>query len=171
MSLRTLLQLAAIALAALSPLRLAAANLAAPTGEAILVVSGQIAATNVGDTAQFDQAMLEQLGAVTIETTTIWTEGPQTFTGVPLARLLSEVGASGGTVNAIAINDYAVDIPSEDWVETGPIVSYLHNGDAMSVRDKGPLWIIYPYDSNADYQTEVIYSRSIWQLDRIVVKD
>ena len=37
------------------------------------------------------------------------------------------------------------------------------------MRDKGPLWIIYPYDQNTDYQTEVIYSRSIWQLDRIEV--
>jgi hypothetical protein len=41
------------------------------------------------------------------------------------------------------------------------------DGKTMSVRDKGPLWIIYPYDSSADYRTEVVYSRSIWQLDRI----
>jgi hypothetical protein len=38
----------------------------------------------------------------------------------------------------------------------------------MSVRDKGPLWVIYPYDSD-DYRSEVIYSRSIWQLDRLEV--
>jgi hypothetical protein len=43
------------------------------------------------------------------------------------------------------------------------------DGNAMSVRDKGPLWVIYPYDSDAAYRTEVIYSRSIWQLDRLEV--
>jgi hypothetical protein len=37
----------------------------------------------------------------------------------------------------------------------------------MSVRDKGPLWLIYPYDSKAEYQSETIYSRSIWQLVKI----
>ena len=39
----------------------------------------------------------------------------------------------------------------------------------MTVRDKGPFWIIYPFDSNPDYQSEVIYSRSIWQLNRLEV--
>ena len=37
----------------------------------------------------------------------------------------------------------------------------------MSRRDKGPLWVIYPYHDNIDYRSETIYSRSIWQLDRI----
>ncbi|MDP5360810.1 MAG: oxidoreductase, partial [Paracoccaceae bacterium] len=34
---------------------------------------------------------------------------------------------------------------------------------------KGPLWVVYPYDMSADYRSEVIYYRSIWQLDRIEV--
>ena len=41
----------------------------------------------------------------------------------------------------------------------------------MSLRDKGPLWIVYPFDSNPSYSTEVTYARSIWQLDRIEVLD
>jgi hypothetical protein len=40
----------------------------------------------------------------------------------------------------------------------------------MSLREKGPLWIIYPFDSSPEYQTELIYSRSIWQLNRIEVQ-
>ena len=60
-------------------------------------------------------------------------------------------------------------MPLTDAVEGGPIVAYRMDGETMSVRDKGPLWIVYPYDSDADYRTEVIYSRSIWQLDRIEV--
>ena len=43
------------------------------------------------------------------------------------------------------------------------------NGDVMLVRNKGPLWVVYPYDENPEYRSEVIYSRSIWQLDRIEV--
>ncbi|MEC8574513.1 MAG: oxidoreductase, partial [Pseudomonadota bacterium] len=39
----------------------------------------------------------------------------------------------------------------------------------MSLRDKGPLWIVYPFDSDPAYQTEAIYSRSIWQLEEITV--
>jgi hypothetical protein len=43
------------------------------------------------------------------------------------------------------------------------------NGAEMSIRDKGPLWIVYPYDASDDFRSEVVYSRSIWQLDRIEV--
>jgi hypothetical protein len=39
----------------------------------------------------------------------------------------------------------------------------------MSVRDKGPLWLVYPYDSAAKYQSEVVFSRSIWQLNRLEI--
>lgn len=49
----------------------------------------------------------------------------------------------------------------------GLILAYLLDGQPMSVRDKGPLWLVYPYDASPAFRSEVIYSRSIWQLDRI----
>jgi hypothetical protein len=41
----------------------------------------------------------------------------------------------------------------------------------MSVREKGPIWMIFPYDSVEAFRTEQTYARSIWQLDRIAVTD
>ncbi|WP_109464251.1 oxidoreductase [Albibacillus kandeliae] len=161
---------AAACLALLLPLPLAAQDLPVPEGEPVLTVSGAIGQTNAGDTAVFDMAMLEGMEPVTIETSTIWTEGVQSFTGVPLHVLMDAVGATGEVLSAKAINDYAVDIPIADWSEGGAIVAFLNNGEPMSTRDKGPLWVVYPYDSRTEYQSEVIYSRSIWQLDRITVK-
>jgi len=147
----------------------AAEGLDQPTGEVLLTVSGDIAVTNGDGVARFDRAMLEALDPVTFTTSTIWTDGAQAFTGVPLHVLLDALEIGDATLSATAINDYAVEIPTSDAVEGGPIIAYLNNGTPMSVRDKGPLWIVYPYDSNDAYQTETIYSRSIWQLDRIVV--
>ncbi|APE42418.1 oxidoreductase [Sulfitobacter alexandrii] len=159
----------ALALVAASALSAGAEELAQPQGEVILTVSGPLATTNVDGTAQFDLEMLEALDATTFETTTIWTEGEHSFTGVSLDLLVDRLGLEGETLRATAINDYAIDIPLSDAVEGGPIVAYRMDGDTMSVRDKGPLWIVYPYDANPDYRTEVVYSRSIWQLDRIEV--
>lgn len=139
------------------------------TGDVVLTVSGAITQTNAGDTAEFDTSMLEAIGTVTFETSTMWTEGVQTFTGVELSALLEVLGVNGSQLRASAVNDYAVDIPIEDAVAGGPIVAFLQNGKAMSLRNKGPLWIVYPYDSSPEYRTEVIFSRSIWQLDRIEV--
>lgn len=153
----------------LAPLVAFANGLPTPTGEVLLSIDGAITVTNDGDRAIFDRDMLGALGPVTVETTTIWTEGVQTFTGVPLVRLMAAVGATGDSLTARAINDYAISIPSEDWIEDGPIVAYLNNGAVMPLREKGPLWIVYPYDSAPRFQTEVTFSRSIWQLDRLTV--
>ena len=54
--------------------------------------------------------------------------------------------------------------------EQHSVLAFLRNGDEMSVRDKGPLWVVYPYDSTPEYQSELIYSRSVWQLARIEVQ-
>lgn len=140
---------------------LAALPLAAMAEELVLTVSHN------GEKTSFAVSELEEIGIEEFETTTIWTEGVQTFTGVSLAAFLNEFGVTEGTIKATAINDYAVEIPVEDAVEGGPIIAYRRNGETMSVRDKGPLWIVYPYDADPAYQTEVIYSRSIWQLDRV----
>lgn len=146
-----------------------AEDIPVPTGTPILTISGDIDTTNEGDTLVLDVETFTALGTESIETSTIWTDGVNTFEGVSLKTLTDLVGAENGQLLASAINDYTVEIPVSDAVENGPIVAYRLNGDEMSVRDKGPLWIIYPYDQSADYRTEVIYSRSIWQLDRIEV--
>ncbi len=143
--------------------------LGTPDGDVLLTVSGAIAVSNDGETAKFDRAMLESLPAETFRTTTIWTEGEQEFTGVPLAALLERLGVNSGTLVATAINDYSAEMPVADALQAGPVLAYLQNGAPMSRRGKGPLWIVYPYDANADFQTEVAYSRSVWQLDRLVV--
>ena len=136
-----------------------------------IAVAGDVVLTFThGDhSIEFDMAALTDMGETQFTTTTSWTEGEQDFVGVSLHTFLEQVGVQDGALKATAINDYAVDIPVSDAAEGGPIIAYHRNGDEMSVRDKGPLWIVYPYDTNPAYQTEVIYSRSIWQLDRITV--
>jgi hypothetical protein len=82
---------------------------------------------------------------------------------------LDSLGVTEGTIKATAINEYEVDIPVSDVVENGPVVAYSNNGQPMLRREKGPLWIVYPYDSDRAYQTKTIYNRSIWQLDRLEI--
>ncbi|KAG1655712.1 Sensor histidine kinase AruS [Nymphon striatum] len=122
----------------------------------LLTVTGDFAITDGGDNLVFDRAALMELPATTFETSTIWTEGVHVFTGVSLADLVAELGVESGQFLATAINDYTVEIPYEDAVEGGPIIAYLMDGEEMSLRDKGPLWVIYPYDSDADYRSESV---------------
>lgn len=146
-----------------------AGQLSQPQGPVILSVTGDLAQTNVEDRADFDLEMLRALPVEQFDTTTIWTEGTKSFTGVPLQTLLAELGAEGTMVLASAINDYTVEIPVDSLGPNVPLVAYEMNGEIMSRRQKGPLWIVYPFDSDAEFRSEVIYARSIWQLDRLEV--
>ncbi|MGP6085893.1 molybdopterin-dependent oxidoreductase [Antarctobacter jejuensis] len=147
-----------------------AEDLPQPEGTVLLTISGEITRTNMDGKAQFDLDMLRDVDATQFETDTIWTAGTVTFTGVQLDKLLEYVGAEGTEIEMIALNDYAVSVPSDDAVDGGPIIAYEMNGKTMSRRDKGPLWLVYPYASSSAYRTEVIYARSIWQLDRMNVR-
>ena len=147
-----------------------AQSLAAPKGEPILVISGSITNTNVSGTAQFDLPMLEALGMVTMSTKTPWYDGVVTFEGVPMDKLMKLVGARGQTVRAIALNDYVTAIPIDDFAKFGTMLAIRQNGQYMPVRDKGPLFIVYPFDSSAELQTQTYYGRSAWQLAKLIVE-
>lgn len=147
-----------------------AASLAMPTDRPILTISGKIAVTNKDNTAQFDRAMLESMGLVTVETTTPWHEGKVKFEGVSMDKLMKLVGATGQRVVVVALNDYSTEIPMEDFGKHNAILAIKRNGEYMPVRDKGPLFIIYPYDSNPDLQTQTYYARSAWQVAKIDVR-
>ena len=43
-------------------------------------------------------------------------------------------------------------------------------GRYMRLRDKGPLWIIYPYEKYPELATAETREKWIWQLSTIVVR-
>jgi hypothetical protein len=146
-------------------------DLAKPSGDIVLTVCGLIRVQNWGNCAALDLETLKALGGVQVLTSTIWTEGVQRFEGVPLKVLLERLGAVGSVVWARAANDYGAEIPVAETSEEGPIIAYSMNDRQMSLRDKGPLWIIYPYDADSRYRNDVVYSRSVWQLVALDVRD
>ena len=63
-----------------------------------------------------------------------------------------------------------VDIPVEDAQRFDLIVARLLDDQPMAVRDKGPLFTIYPFDAREELRNAVYYSRSAWQLRTIEVR-
>lgn len=162
---------ACICLGALPSLQpVLAQELARPEGEPILTIAGNIEVTNSDDRAVFDRAMLESLGLESITTKTPWYDKPVTFEGVPLNELMELVGAHGDHVVAVALNDYTTEIPISDFSEHGTLLALKRDGEYMPIRDKGPLFIVYPYDSNPDLDNQIYYARSAWQLHQLIVE-
>jgi hypothetical protein len=150
--------------------RVAAAPLPRPQGKVVLTISGLISSFNDGDKAEFDMPLLESIGNDSFTTKTPWYKDPVTFSGVPMSRLLDFVGAKGTSLSVTALNDYATDIPLEDFKTHPVLLATKRDGQYMPVRDKGPLFIVYNYDSNSELQHQRFYSRSAWQVARMVVK-
>ncbi len=148
----------------------AKADISTPTGNVILVITGKLTETNAGNEAHFDKEMLASLGMETVKTTTPFEEGIQTFEGPRVAALMKSVGATGDLLVATALDGYTVEIPMKDIVEYPVLMAMTWNGQEMGVRNKGPLWIIYPIDQFRELASERFSARSIWQLNRIEIR-
>lgn len=146
-----------------------------PTGDVILTITGAIGRGNAHDAAgqrvaQFDRAMLEQLGLHRVETNSPWYSSKVRFEGALLRDILAAVGATGSSLHAVAYNDYSTDIPVGDAERYDVILAMKANGDRLTLRNKGPLFVVYPYDSDPALRRDLIYYRSIWQLRQIDVR-
>lgn len=141
-----------------------------PTGDVILTITGNVTEANAGDTAQFDAAMLDKLASRTGQMETPWTTGKVTFSGPLLRAILEEAGAKGTTLTVKALNDYASEVPMEDATALDTILATKMDGKPMSVRDKGPLFLIYPFDLDPALYNEKYFARSVWQIKEIEVR-
>jgi hypothetical protein len=158
---------AAIALVALAPRAFA---LDAPAGKVVLTITGKVGTPNAGAKADFDMAMIEKLPQHSFTMTTPWYPEAKTFTGPLLRDVLAAAAAKGTALRAVALNDYKIDIPAEDADRYDVIVARLLDGKPMPIRDKGPLFIVYPFHTSAELRSERYYSRSAWQLRTLEVK-
>jgi len=140
-------------------------ELSRPDGKIILTLSGNIENTNETGKAVFDLSSLEKLGMVSFQTISPWYNGRSTtFEGVPLQKLMDYVGAKGSVVKVTALDDYTTEIPLSDFKKYKVILALKINGNYMRIRDKGPLFVVYPYDSKPELNDHVYYSRSAWQV-------
>lgn len=156
-------------LAWLSP-TLWAQSLPKPVGPVILTVSGKITQRNSPLGAQFDAAMLRALPAHTFSTRTQWKSTPIAFAGPALKTVLAAVGAQGSQLHLSALDRFETRVPLSDVALYNPMIALHADGRALTVRTLGPALLMYPFDQYPELNTDVYYSRCIWQLERIVVE-
>lgn len=146
-------------------------TLPSPTGKPILIIGGAIDRTNVDGEAHLDRAMLEALGLRTLETTNPFETGVQRFSGVLLRDVLRLVGGDDKTMMvASALDGYTVEIPVADAIAYDVLLAMTWNGERMTVRRRGPIWVIYPIDQTPELRDEIFSNRTIWQLKRLTVR-
>lgn len=141
-----------------------------PAGHPIVTISGQITEKNSGANAVFDSAMLDKLPQVKMTVPTPWYKEEQTFEGPLFRDVLKATGSKGSKLYVVALNDYAAEIPLADLEKYDVILARKINGKTLTVRDKGPLFIMYPFDKKPELRNKESYSRCVWQVNRIRVE-
>lgn len=140
----------------------------APKGKVILNVIGAPKA-GAGGKIAFDRATLESLGMVKFTSKNKWMSAPATYEGVLGSALLDAVGVPKGmnTMRMVAINDYVVHIPVADFRKWPVILAIKMDGKYMTVRNKGPIWVVYPNHVYKKLGSPAYQDRWIWQLKEI----
>jgi hypothetical protein len=141
-----------------------------PVGPVILTVSGNIEGVGSGPIVRLDRAMLESLGVTKLKTSTAWTAGESEFEGVLVRDLLEAVGAEGTLVVATAVNDYVVSIPLRELYDYPVLLAFKMDGSYLELRDKGPIWIVYPRDQYKELRNSLIDKNWVWQLSALEVR-
>ena len=113
---------------------------------------------------------LDSLDQTEFQTINAFIDEVATFSG-PLVRdvlAASDIEVTPeGSVEVAAINDYAVGVPYEDILNYDVILATRMNGEEMSIRDKGPIWVMYPISDFPELSDSLYSSRLVWQVDRL----
>ncbi|TDL74832.1 hypothetical protein E2L08_15920 [Palleronia sediminis] len=139
---------------------------AASAEEVLLTLTGAVRDGQV----TIARADLDAMEWREIATSTTVTDGQPLFRGVLMRDILAHAGAEGETVTAQALNDYVIDIPVRDFHDFDVIAALYMDGAALTPRDKGPVWIVYPRDDHgvlADIRYDM---RWVWQLSALHVQ-
>ena len=123
-----------------------------------------------GADLRLDRDGMEARGLSFLDVETPWYGGRRHYEGVGMKRLISDAGVTATRdVHLHALNDYSVDIPWSVIDRYDPLLALKRDGEYMAVRDKGPLFLLFPFDNHAEIRTPWFYSRCIWQVDTIAV--
>lgn len=138
--------------------------------EAVLTVKGK---TAEGEPLEVLFSLHDLLGIpqTTIETENEFVDGETRFEGPLVRDVINSFSVETATKLVLtAANDYSVEAPLEEFYKYDAILALSANGERFSLRDKGPIWVIYPMSEFEELRDPVFNSRLVWQLIRVDIE-
>lgn len=107
----------------------------------------------------------------TFKTSTPWFSQAKAFNGPLLKDILMDAGIKAtDNLTVTALDKYQVNIPAADAWKEPVILAREIDGQKLKVKDKGPTWVIYNFDSKVALKHDTYYSRCPWQIASIEKK-
>ena len=114
---------------------------------------------------------LIELPQTTVVTKNDYVDGATAFQGPRLRVILEQLSVDqSAELKLTALNDFTSQVPASDAFDYDVILAILRDGETMPVREKGPIWVIYPMDDHPELQDEAYNGRMVWQLKDISVE-
>ena len=93
----------------------------------------------------FTMVQLEALGTTTITVDEPFVKKRQSFTGVPLSKILAKAGIAGGVrVNTHALNDYDYANVASAFTGSDALVATQRDAARIPLDQGGPIRLVYP---------------------------
>lgn len=142
--------------------------LVAAAADSVLLTLHNPAIEGTHGKISFSRRDLEALDWSTIVTSNEFIDGVSEFRGPPAHAVLSQIGHAGASrVRLTSASDFFVDVDVAELEEFGAILAMERDGEPLSLRDQGPIWLMYPLDDHPELQDSRFNSRLVWHLTRI----
>ena len=114
---------------------------------------------------------LQAMPTTEVSTQTIWTDRKHRFSAVSVQTLLNElqVPDSAKTLTMVALNDYSIEVEIATLIQHNAFIAFAMDGETMRIRDKGPLWVLYPFSDQPEINIPPFQAHAIWQLKTLII--
>ena len=120
---------------------------------------------------QYTLSQLLQLPQHEITTNLPWTEEPHTYSGPYRGDVLKSVQATGQWLCFEALDKYKVTLNYQRIKAFKPILALKRDGSFLTIRTKGPIWLILPVDDHAALDAALYNDFMVWHLVKIGVQE
>lgn len=138
---------------------------------ALIFASPKLVIASGTDIVVFDREELEAFPQTTIVTQSPFFDGEVRFTGPTVKRIIDSFELSGNTqIKLHALNDYSVTASVKEILSLDAIIATRQDSKIMSVRNRGPFWVMLPLSNRPELDHENYHRFMIWQLSRITLE-
>ncbi|WP_324751970.1 molybdopterin-dependent oxidoreductase [Roseovarius sp. Pro17] len=138
--------------------------------ETVLTVTGKDA-SGAQEVILYSLDDLKALDQIVYDTVNDFVKTPTQFSGPLLRDVLAPLSLSeNAELKLTALNNFQTEIPITDVMNYDVIVALEKRGAPMSIRENGPLWVIYPVSDHPELRAQIYNNRMIWQLIDIEVE-
>ena len=120
---------------------------------------------------QYTLGQLQQLPQYEMRVKLPWTNETHTYSGPYLEDVLLMANVSGQWLTMYALDHYQISFHFQRIKKYKPILALRIDEKLLTIRTKGPLWVILPMSEYKELNAAIYHDFMVWQLVKINVEE